>query len=281
MQLSKTPQITFGIKHSPLLGQLKPIEPFRSTHNEREVTQKIGSQHFADTKHLELKDVQDNNQIRESITHFDDSAKISEHSIHNERYNQQRFANETIDSSNVNNVHNSSRITQIRTENDLRSATGTPEPVQETLTQEIVWIPEQPIARRGSYTIENDGNSYLERFQDGSVVPVENGIIRTAVQGERGGAVKQDSNSELIRREGFEQSIQTDVKSARAHEKSQAATEEVRTGTEVQKLANGGIAKTTTTTTVKKIGTVAKTANATTTVSRTATAVTSRDVGAK
>lgn len=245
------------------------------------MTQKIGSQHFADTKHLELKDVQDNNQISESVNSFDDSTKISDHSLHNKAYNEQRVANDNIDSNNATNIHGSSHVTQIRTGHGLRSLTGTPDPVQETLTQEIVWVPEKPIVRRGSYTIESDGSSYLERYQDGSVVPLENGIIKTAVHGERGGSVVQEANSKVIRKDGFEQSIHRDVKGSMAHERTQAATEEVRTGTEEQKLANGGIAKTTTTTTIKKIGTAARTANTTTTKTRTATAITSRDIGAK
>lgn len=177
--------------------------------------------------------------------------------------------------------HSRSHVTQIRQESDIRSTTVTPEPVKETLTQEIVWIPEKP-ARRGSYTIEkSDGTGYNDRYENTEVIPIENGIIRKAASGQRGAVCNEEQTSEIIKRNDYEMNIDKNVKNASAHESNQKATEEVRAGTEVQYLPNGGISKTTTTTTVKRVGTSDRTANATTSVTRTATAVTSRDIGVK
>lgn len=142
-------------------------------------------------------------------------------------------------------------------------------------------MPEQPI-RRGSYTIENpDGNGFTERYQHSEVIPVENGVIRLAESGEKGAYSSENTSSEVIHRDGYEQNVQRNVKNASAHESKQTGSEEIRSGTEVQHLANGGIANMTTTTTIRKVGTAAKTANATTIVTRTATAVTSSDVSIK
>lgn len=267
MQINRTPQITFGIKHSPLLGQLKPIERPRSTIDSSENTRKT-----VNTTRVY--------QTNETV-HDNDSGKLTNGDISHQISNNvsaQRIVSEANESSNT--IH-SSRVTQIRADTDIRSSTATPEPVQETLTQEIVWVPEKPV-RRGSYTIEkSDLSNFLERYEDSGVVPVENGVVKTAISAERGAACSEESDSKVIRREGFEQNVQRNVKNASAHEKSQVSTEEVRSGTDVQHLPNGGISKTTTTTTVKKIGTTAKIANASTSVIRTSTAVTSRDVGAK
>lgn len=257
MQLSKTPQITFGIKHSPLLGQLKPIEPLRPI--QKPVTQKITSQNYT-TIVAPSKDIR-----HESNDEFCNN--IDKHSNINE-------TNETT------HIHNArTQVTQVRAESELRSSTVTPEPVQEQLTQELVWVPDKPI-RRGSYTIDKS-DGFTEKFQNSEVIPVQNGIVRIAASGERGSACTEETNNEVTRREGFEQEVQKNVKNSSAFEKTQAATEDVRTGTEVKQLPNGGISKTTTTTTVRKVGTAAKTMNASSTVTRTATAVTSRDVGAK
>lgn len=190
---------------------------------------------------------------------------------------------DTYDAETINDLQTRSHITQIRPDSEIRSATISPEPIQTTdaLTQDIVWVPEQAI-RRGSYTIENpDGNGFVERYQHSEVIPVENGVIRTAESGEKGAYCSENQSGKVIRGEGFEQTVKKNVKNASAHESKQTGSEEVRSGTEVQHLANGGIAKTTTTTTIRKVGTAAKTANATTSVTRTATAVTSRDVGVK
>lgn len=265
MQLNKTPHITFGIKHSPLLGQLKPIESHRPI--EKETIKKISS------------------NTTQNVTRPREALSTDVHQIQNE-------SKYTVQNGDVDDlyVHKKNRVstdaaviqtgrthvTQIR-DTEIRSST--PDQVQDTLTQELVWIPEKPI-RRGSYTIDK-GDSFTETFQNSEVIPVENGVIRSAAQGVRGATCSEENTSEIVRQEGFEQSTQKNLKNTSAHEKTQAATEEVRTGTEVQHLPNGGISKTTTTTTVRKLGTSATTANATTAVTRTATVVTSRDVGTK
>lgn len=257
MQISKTPQITFGIKHSPLLGQLKPIQPLRPI--EKQTTEKITSRDVTQTTQTGVIKEQINNEIvqqSKDVTNEINRYVTNESNVYNER----------------------AHVTHLR-ENGIRSSTVTPEPVHEVLTQEIVWVPDTT-PRRGSYTIDRS-DGFTEHYQNSEVIPVENGVIRTAAQGERGATVTEENSTAQIRREGYEQNVSKNVKNATAHEKSQAATEEVRTGTQVQQLANGGIAKTTTTTTVRKVGTSAKTANATTTVTRTATAVTSRDIGVK
>lgn len=267
VQLSKTPQITFGIKHSPLLGQLKPIEPLRPT--TKEVTQRHTTKNVSHTTERNVTQVQKDNEVgkqRHDAIVNDDSRQL--------------IVNESISTDAVQNVR--TQVTHLRAESELRSSTVTPEPVQEVLTQELVWIPEQPVepTRRGSYTIDK-ADGFTEHYHSDEVVPVENGMKRVATSGERGATCTEESSNQVIRKEGYEQKVQKSVKNASAHEKSQAATEEVRTGTDVQHLANGGIAKTTTTTTIRKVGTAAKTANATTTVTRTSTAVTSRDIGVK
>lgn len=190
---------------------------------------------------------------------------------------------DTYDAEIINDTQTRSHITDIRPDSEIRSFTISPEPIQttDTLTQELVWVPEQSI-RRGSYTIENpDGNGFTERYQHSEVIPVENGVIRTAESGEKGAYCSENRSNKVIRRDGFEQNVERKTKNASAHENKQTSSEEVHSGTEVQHLANGGTAKTTTTTTIRKVGTAAKTANASTTVTRTATAVTSRDVGVK
>lgn len=249
VQLSKTPQITFGIKHSPRLGQLKPIEEARP---------------------IENRSTSDTSQF---------SSTTQRSVIQNSKVSRQ----DTYDAETINDLQTRSHITQIRPDSEIRSATISPEPIQTTdsLTQEIVWVPEQSI-RRGSYTIENpDGNGFVERYQHSEVIPVENGVIRRAESGEKGAYCDENQSSEVVRRDGFEQNVQRNVKNTSAHESKQTGSEEVRSGTEVQHLDNGGISKTTTTTTIRKVGTAAKTANATTSVTRTATAVTSRDVSVK
>lgn len=242
-----------------MLGQLRPIDTPRSS--ERQVTQ------ANDTSKQVVSQVQ-RTIVRQNNVVEDNKHANYENSI------------ESNDSNEITRAH----VTQLRHDTDIRSSTVTPEPVhnQESLTQEIVWIPEKPIARRGSYTIDkSDGNGYSEYYQNSEVVPVENGVIRNAEQEERSGRCSEERSNEVIRKEGFEQNIDRNVKHATAQEKKQAATEEVRTNTDVQQLANGGISKTTTTTTVRKVGTSAKTANATSSVTRTATVVTSRDIGVK
>lgn len=261
MQLSRTPQISFGIKHSPLLGQLKPIQ--RETQDYQQVGKTVEVK--TSSTHNQNYDV---NHVTNNIENV--SNNISNHNVVNESHEINTYIQRTR-----------TPVTQIRAESEIRSSTVTPEPIVETLTQEIVWVPEQP-NRRNSYTIDkSDGSGFLERYQHSDVVPVENGVIRTDGSGERGASCSQERSELVITRDGFEQNVQKNVTNESAHEKSQAATEEVRQGTEVKHLANGGIAKTTTTTTIKKVGTAAKTAKATTTVTRTATAVTSRDIGAK
>lgn len=265
MQINRTPQITFGIKHSPLLGQLKPIEPLRSTSNQ--VTQKITT--TTTTKVVPIKETNDLLQSQTNVSRVQttDNDITRTENVHK--------SNQT--SSQVQNTQ--THVTHVRAESELRSSTDTPEHVQEKLTQELVWVPEKPI-RRGSYTIDK-ADGLVERFQHSELIPVENGMISVAASGERGAVCSEENISAVIRKEGFEQSVQKKMQNASAHEKSQSASEEVRTGTDVQQLPNGGIAKTTTTTTIRKVGTAAKTANSSTTVTRTATAVTSRDVGTK
>lgn len=304
MQLNKTPQITFGIKHSPLLGQLKPIEPQRPV--ETETMRKIASNTTQDVSrnrdvlqtdvnqiqkkskytviqnndNVENRDAQIQKNLNTDSTLIQRTQNESKYAvqngdvIENHELQVQKNLKVSTDSALTQTAH--AHTTQIR-DTEIRSST--PDQVQETLTQELVWIPEKPI-RRGSYTIDK-GDSFTEKFQNSEVIPVENGVIRTTAQGVRGATCSEENTSDIVQRKGFEQSTQTKLKNASAHEKTQAATEEVRTGTEVQHLPNGGISKTTTTTTVRKMGTSAKTANATTTVSRTATVVTSRDVGTK
>lgn len=263
MQLSKTPQITFGIKHSPLLGQLKPVTPPRRI--ERQNTHEVTNPSTNLSQRPDLNGIKENRSAHD----LNEVEQITQ--TNNDEEHEQRF-------SGIHHTH----VTHLRHENDVRSTTVTPEPVQETLTQEIVWIPEKPVGRRGSYTIEkSDGSGFTERYQNSEVVPVENGVIRTAERGERGGTCSEERSSELIKADGYEQSVVKNVKNANAHERNQKATEEVRTDTDVQHLPNGGIAKTTTTTTVRRVGTADRTANASTTVTRTATAVTSRDIGVK
>lgn len=258
VQINKTPQITFGIKHSPLLGQLRPLNSQhpaekttpKSTDNTREVT-----------------------KVQRTVIHQN-----------NDQDNRNVHQQNIVESNETNEIYNTrAHVTQVRHDSEVRSTTVSPEPVQhrETLSQDIVWVPEKPI-RRGSYTIDtSDGNGYSEHYQNSEVIPVANGVIRTAEQGERVGSCTEERSGEVIRREGFEQNIERNVKNATAHEKKQAATEEVRSNTDVQKLANGGVCKTTTTTTIRKVGTAARTANESTAVTRTATVVTSRDVGVK
>lgn len=257
--MSKTPQITFGIKHSPLLGQLRPVEPLRPSENQQNV------QNVSQTIEKKITRVHDSNQ------------DIEQRPKTTQDISSQMIVNESTSTDAVQNTR--TQVTHLRAESELRSSTVTPEPIQsqEVLTQELVWIPEQPI-RRGSYTIDK-ADGFTEHYHSNEVVPVENGIKRVATSGERGAVCTEENSSQVIRKEGFEQNVQKNVKNASAHERSQAATEEVRTGTEVKQLANGGVAKTTTTTTIRKVGTKAKTANASSTVTRTSTAVTSRDVG--
>lgn len=302
--MNKTPHITFGIKHSPLLGQLKPIEPHRPV--EEETTRKISSNITQDVSlnrvvlqrdvnqtqnKSKYTVVQNGNnilnhdvQIQENLNEFPDYTLIrniqnenkytvqNDDVVENHELQVQKNVKVSTDTALIQNAR--THVTQMR-DTEIRSST--PDQVQETLTQELVWIPEKPI-RRGSYTIDK-GDSFTEKFQNNEVIPVENGVIRTAAQGVRGATCSEENTSEIVQRKGFDQSTQKNVKNASAHEKTQTATEEVREGTEVQHLPNGGISKTTTTTTVRKMGTSA--ANATTTVSRTATVVTSRDVGTK
>lgn len=260
VQINKTPQITFGIKHSPLLGQLRPLEPRPS----ERTTPSSNT-----TKEVKV------TQVQRTVTK----------QVPNQIENNKRVDHENVvDINETNQIYDSrAHVTQVRHDSEIRSTTVSPEPVQhqDTLTQEIVWIPEKPV-RRGSYTIEKtDGNGFYEKYQNSDVIPVENGVIRTAEQGERGARCSEERSSEVIRRDGYEQNIEKNVRNATAHEQKQAATEEVRSNTDVQKLANGGISKTTTTTTIRKVGTAARTANETTAVTRTATVVTSRDIGVK
>lgn len=280
MPLKKTPQITFGIKHSPLLGQLKPIEPHRPV--EKETIRTISSNTTPDVSRNREVIQTDVNQIQNNrYTVVQNGNNVeNEYTVQNGdvvKYHElQDKKKNSVPTDSALMQTTRTHVTQIR-DSEVRSST--PDQVQDTLTQELVWVPEQPI-RRGSYTIDK-GDSLTETFQNSEVIPVENGVIRTTAQGVRGATCSEENTSEIVQRKGFEQSTQKNLKNASAHEKTQAATEEVRTGTEVQHLPNGGISKTTTTTTVRKIGTSAKTANATTSVSRTATVVTSRDVGTK
>ena len=255
VHINRKPQITFGIKHSPLLGQLKPVDsikPKETTTNTPETSNKISQ------------------VTKGRVTTPNDEEMISMTRISN------------YDDDNRSDIsHSRTHVTQIRQESDVRSTTVTPEPVKESLTQEIVWIPEKP-ARRGSYTIEtSDGTGFNDHYENTEVIPVENGMIRKTERGERGAMCTEEQTSEVIKRNNYEQNVDKNIKNATAHERNQKATEQVHTDTEVQHLPNGGIAKTTTTTTVKRVGTADRTANARTTVTRTATAVTSRDVGVK
>lgn len=265
MQINRTPQITFGIKHSPLLGQLKPIEPLRSV--EKQSVTKVTT-----TTHQKVgvpPEITQNNEIgvTESIENYNDT--------------ERRSVNESVDSSNINITSSRTNVTHVRTQDEMRSTTVTPEPVQETLTQEIVWIPEKP-ARRGSYTIEkSDANGFIERYENDEIIPVENGAIRVSGRGERGASCNEERSSEVIKKEGYVQNVDKVFNNSKAHEKSQKATEEVRVGVDVQQLPNGGTSTKTTTTTVRKVGTAAKTVNAASTITHTKTAVTSRDVGVK
>lgn len=265
MQINRTPQITFGIKHSPLLGQLKPIEPLRSV--EKQSVTKLTT-----TTHQKVgvpPEITQNNDIdvTESIKNYNDTGR--------------RSVNESVDSSNINLTSSRTNVTHVRTQDEMRSTTVTPEPVQETLTQEIVWIPEKP-ARRGSYTIEkSDANGFIERYENNEIIPVENGAIRVSGRGERGASCNEERSSEVIEKEGYVQNVDKVFNNSKAHEKSQKATEEVRVGVDVQQLPNGGTSTKTTTTTVRKVGTAAKTVNAASTIIHTKTAVTSRDVGVK
>lgn len=267
MQINKTPQITFGIKHSPLLGQLKPVELIRQP--EKQVTQRTTTRtpERNESRTIESRLVQTN--INETIEPRDidtDTVTYEEHD----------------DYGSNSEIYSRNHVTQVRHESDVRSATVTPEPINETLTQEIVWIPEKPV-RRGSYTIDTVPvhDEFNESYYNKQLIPVENGVIRKAESGERGGVCTEERSSEVIKRDGYSHNVDRHVKNASAHEKSQAATEEIRTGTDVKYLPNGGVAKTTTTTTVRKVGTEARTANASSTTTRTTTAVTSRDVGVK
>lgn len=289
-----------------MLGQLKPIEPHRPDEKEKikkilsnttqdvsrnkEVLQTDVNQTHKKGKYIVVRhsdNVENSDvQIQKKFDELADSTLIQRiqndsqnavqngGAVENHELQVQKNVKVTNDSALMQTTH--SHVTQIR-DTEIRSST--PDQVQETLTQELVWIPEKPI-RRGSYTIDK-GDSFTEKFQSSEMVPVENGVIRTTAQGVRGATCSEENTSEIVQREGFQRSTQTNLKNASAHEKTQAATEEVHTGTEVQHLPNGGISKTTTTTTVRKMGSSAKTANASTTVSRTATVVTSRDVGTK
>lgn len=266
MQINRTPQITFGIKHSPLLGQLKPIEPLRSV--EKETVTKVTT-----TTHKKVgvpPEIIRNNEIdvTESSKNYNDT--------------ERRSVNESADSkSNINITSSRTNVTHVRTQDEMRSTTVTPEPVQETLTQEIVWIPEKP-TRRGSYTIEkSNGNGFIERYENNEMIPVENGAIRVSGRGERGASCNEERSSEVIEKDGYVQNVDKVFNNSKAHEKSQKATEEVRVGVDVQQLPNGGTSTKTTTTTVRKVGTAAKTVNAATAITHTKTAVTSRDVGVK
>lgn len=281
VQTSKTPQITFGIKHSPLLGQLKPINTSRpeektSTLHTEQSRNQINRQKVDDhnvTDSTSITETSRNHIIRQTVD--DNTEQIKD------RYSRQ----DAYDAESINDIQSRSHYTHLRPDSELRSATLSPEPLQttDTLAQEIVWVPENTqVVRRGSYTIDNaDGNGYSERYHNSEVVPLENGVIRTAQSGERGANCTENTSMEVIRGNGFEQNVDRHVKNSSAREKTQTASEEVRTGSEVEHLANGGISKTTTTTTVRKVGTAAKTANATTSVTRTTTAVTSRDIGVK
>lgn len=235
--MDRTPKITFGIKHSPLLGQLKPVEPQRNVN---------------DITNIKTNYTNDYNSVERNVTNVQ----------------------ETVDGVRT-------HVTQVKTQNGIRSNTVTPEPIQEMLNQEIVWVPEQS-QRRGSYTIEKvDGNNFTERYGNSEVIPVQNGLIRVSDSGERGAACNEEHSSEIIENEDFVQNVDKRVHNANAHEKSQKATEEVYVDSDVKHLPNGGVAKMTTTTTVKKAGTTARNANSTTAVTRTKTTVTSRDVGTK
>lgn len=294
MQLSKTPQITFGIKHSPLLGQLKPIEPIRPVENETirhttqnvvqsNVTQIANKSKFIDVQNCDNdinRDIQKNLNNLTDFTIIQSAPNEDTYVVQNgdvvesRQITVQKNVKESTDGTQIKTAR--TQVTQVR---DIDVRSSTPDQVQDTLSQELVWIPEKPV-RRGSYTIDK-GDSFTEKIQSSEVIPVENGIVRTAAQGVRGATCSEENTSEVVHGKGFEQSTQKNIKNAGAHENTQAATEEVRTGTEVQHLPNGGISKTTTTTTIRKVGTSAKTANTNTTVTRTATAMTSRDVGTK
>nr|BAM20461.1 simila to CG8086 [Papilio polytes] len=258
VQLSKTPQITFGIKHSPRLGQLRPITPQQQTEN----------------------DTARNVSTPRSNT----GSPRYETQYTNENISNNTISQNYVDDSNESNINvydTRTHVTHIRSPSEARSTTATPEPVQETLTQEIVWLPEKPI-RRGSYTIDkSDGNGTFERYNRNEVVPVEGGVVHLHESGERGGSNTSQHYQDSVEREGYKQVTDKSVSNTNAFEKKQSGSQEVRTNTDVQHLPNGGTSTTTTTTTVKKIGTAAKAASSTANVTRTKVAVTSRDVGAK
>lgn len=170
-------------------------------------------------------------------------------------------------------------VTHVRTHNEIRSTTATPEPIRETLTQEIVWVPEK---RRGSYTIDkSDANNFTERYEENEIIPTNDGAIKVFGKGERSAYSTEERNSEVIQRDGYVQNVDTQIKKANAHEQNVKATEEVHVGTDVQNLENGGTCTTTTKTTVRKVGTSARHGGTTTTVVRTNATLTSRDIGVK
>lgn len=250
MQTTRTPQITFGIKHSPLLGQLKPLTP--------------------QPQRKEIIKNANNVTERNTIT------------------NQEIITNGHNMNHNVNDINDSrieeitkTQVTKIRNfDNDSRSCTVTPEPIQETIVQDIVWVPESRV-RRGSYTIEkSDGSGFTERFQNNEIVPLENGVRHATAVGERSATCTAEHSSKVIQREGMEQKVERNVKNAMAQERNQTASEEVRTSAATRDVP-GGTATITTTTTVRKVGTAAKTATESTSATRTSTVITSRDVGTK
>lgn len=271
VQLSKTPQITFGIKHSPRLGQLRPITPQQQTEND--TARNVSNEEVRVTRAQIVSTPRSNTGSPRYETQ-NTNENISNNKI------SQNYVDDTNESS-INFYDTRTHVTHIRSPSEARSTTATPEPVQETLTQEIVWLPEKPI-RRGSYTIDtSDGNGTFERYNRNEVVPVEGGVVHLHESGERGGSNTSQHYQDSVEREGYKQVTDKSVSNTNAFEKKQSGSQEVRTNTDVQHLPNGGTSTTTTTTTVKKIGTAAKAASSTTNVTRTKVAVTSRDVGAK
>lgn len=250
MQISKTPQITFGIKHSPLLGQLKPISPTPA--------QNVNNQ--------DIKNVTTNTQSTKIVT-----------------TNGVEYTDRQNNVNEVNNVTQSSRthITKIKTvDNDIRNCSESPEPIQETLTQELVWVPETRV-RRGSYTIEkSDGSAFIDNFNNNEVIPVENGVIHKHESGIRTAACTNEQSRNIVKHHGMEQIVDKNVQSATAHEKNQTSSEENRTASETHDIP-GGKVTTTTTTKIRKVGTATRNAAATTTSTRSATTITSRDIGTK
>ncbi|CAG5055926.1 unnamed protein product [Parnassius apollo] len=270
VQLNKTPQITFGIKHSPLLGQLKPIKPIQSIENET-------------IKKTAIRDGPPKQRNVSSTSRQDNEVIVQTNNLNDNLTKQDttQICNDDLNQSSI-DVHNKrTHATHLRSSSDVRSTTATPELVQETLTQEIVWIPEKPI-RRGSYTIDtSDGTGFKERYEINETVPVRDGIMYLRESGERGGSNESDHSREILESDEYKQVTDRNVTNASAFEKKQENTKEVYTDTNIKELPNGGISTTTTTKTVRKVGTNAKTANATTNLTRTNVTVTSRDVGTK